>query len=521
MGGRRERRDLRAAPSLGAPRAGRPGEPRATGAPRGPPRRPPRAGPRRRRGRASPRRHPTCGSRMPAPTCSRYVVEKGSITVDGVSPHRRRRRSTTGSPSPSSRTPPRSPRWAARPRGRPGQPRGRRDGQVRRATARRLSGTGAGHATPRRTRSMTLVSRWSAQGPTESAFATIDDAVAADRPGRDRGRGRRRGPRERGRPDHGGRGRHAREDRLLRAPHLRASSARPLTGERLDELDIPLMVRDNTESQRTAFTYSSTTCHGTSTGISAADRAATIQALIDPGHTPRRPRPARATSSRCATPRAACSSGPATPRPRSTSPAWPGCTPPACSARSSTTTAPWPGSRTSMEFCEEHGLLMISIAELIRTAARTRSWSAGSPRPASPPAGATSPATSTSRVLDGEQHVAMVRGAVQGEDDVLVRVHSECLTGDVFGSLRCDCGVQLDAGDGEDRRRGPRRARLPAGPRGSRHRPRPQDPGLQPAGGGPRHRRGQRGARPAGRQPRVRHRRADPRRPRHHHDAAA
>ncbi|MBU3701876.1 MAG: GTP cyclohydrolase II, partial [Acidimicrobiia bacterium] len=47
-------------------------------------------------------------------------------------------------------------------------------------------------------------------------------------------------------------------------------------------------------------------------------------------------------------------------------------------------------------------------------------------------------------VLDGEQHVAMVKGAVQGEDNVLVRVHSECLTGDVFGSLRCDCGIQLD-----------------------------------------------------------------------------
>jgi 3,4-dihydroxy 2-butanone 4-phosphate synthase/GTP cyclohydrolase II len=48
-------------------------------------------------------------------------------------------------------------------------------------------------------------------------------------------------------------------------------------------------------------------------------------------------------------------------------------------------------------------------------------------------------------VLDGEQHVALVRGAVSGESNVLVRVHSECLTGDVFGSLRCDCGVQLDA----------------------------------------------------------------------------
>src|SRR6188508_1993510 len=57
----------------------------------------------------------------------------------------------------------------------------------------------------------------------------------------------------------------------------------PLTGDRLDELDIPLMVKDNTEAQRTAFTYSVDAMTGTSTGISAADRAATIQALIDPG----------------------------------------------------------------------------------------------------------------------------------------------------------------------------------------------------------------------------------------------
>ena len=60
----------------------------------------------------------------------------------------------------------------------------------------------------------------------------------------------------------------------------------PLTGERLDELEIPLMVRDNTESHRTAFTYSVDYVHGTSTGISAADRAATIQALIDPATRP-------------------------------------------------------------------------------------------------------------------------------------------------------------------------------------------------------------------------------------------
>ena len=101
-----------------------------------------------------------------------------------------------------------------------------------------------------------------------------------------------------------------------------------------------------------------------------------------------------------------------------------------------------------------------------------------------------------------------------------MRVHSECLTGDVFGSMRCDCGLQLDLAMEHDRRGGRGRRRVPARPRGPRHRPRPQDPRVHAAGPGPRHRRGQRGARLPRRLPRVRHRLADPRRPRRHHDAA-
>ena len=82
----------------------------------------------------------------------------------------------------------------------------------------------------------------------------------------------------------------------------------PMEGERLDELQLPLMVSgtENTEGQRTAFTVSVDARHGTTTGISAADRCTTVHALIDPATTRRRPRPARATSSRCATARAAC-----------------------------------------------------------------------------------------------------------------------------------------------------------------------------------------------------------------------
>ena len=88
-----------------------------------------------------------------------------------------------------------------------------------------------------------------------------------------------------------------------------------------------------------------------------------------------------------------------------------------------------------------------------------------------------------------------------------MRVHSECLTGDVFGSMRCDCGLQLDLGDGAHRRGGHGRGRVPARPRGPRHRPRPQDPCVHAAGPGPRHRRGQRRARLPRRLARVRHRR--------------
>ena len=94
-------------------------------------------------------------------------------------------------------------------------------------------------------------------------------------------------------------------------------------------------------------------------------------------------------------------------------------------------------------FADEHGLL-ISIADLVATGGRPRSWRAP-PRPASPRSGATSPATPTSRSSTASSTCAMVKGTVQGEDDVLVRVHSECLTGDVFGSLRCDCGAARPA----------------------------------------------------------------------------
>ena len=114
-------------------------------------------------------------------------------------------------------------------------------------------------------------------------------------------------------------------------------------------------------------------------------------------------------------------------------------------------------------------------------------------------------------LVDEKHHVALVKGEVAGRPDVLVRVHSECLTGDVFHSLRCDCGEQLEVGARDDRARGGGRAALPL-PGGPRDRAAEQAARLPPAGGRPRHRRSQRAPGPACRPARLRDRRADPRR---------
>ena len=98
------------------------------------------------------------------------------------------------------------------------------------------------------------------------------------------------------------------------------------------------------------------------------------------------------------------------------------------------------------KFAATHGLPLISIAELIRHRRRNEKLVRRVVRgPRSPPRRVTFTAHVYESTLDGEQHLALVMGDVAGEPDVLVRVHSECLTGDVFGSLRCDCGPQLRA----------------------------------------------------------------------------
>jgi 3,4-dihydroxy 2-butanone 4-phosphate synthase/GTP cyclohydrolase II len=219
----------------------------------------------------------------------------------------------------------------------------------------------------------------------------------------------------------------------------------PMTGERLDELDLPLMVSANTEANRTAFTVSVDTRHGTTTGISAADRAATIQALIDPATRPADlARPGHIFPLRY-------SQGGVLKRTGHTEAAvdlarMAGLYPAGvlCELVNA--------DKTDMaripeleEFCEEHGLVLISIADLVRYRRQQEKLVKRFVEARIPTAYGDFTCYAYESLIDGETHLALVKGAVQGEENVLVRMHSECLTGDVFSSLRCDCGPQLDA----------------------------------------------------------------------------
>jgi 3,4-dihydroxy 2-butanone 4-phosphate synthase / GTP cyclohydrolase II len=216
----------------------------------------------------------------------------------------------------------------------------------------------------------------------------------------------------------------------------------PLTGERLDELEIPLMVRENTESHRTAFTYSVDYLHGTSTGISASDRAATLRALTDPATTPLDlARPGHIFPLRYA-------EGGVLKRAGHTEAAvdlarMAGLYPAGVLCEIVNDDGTMARVPDLIDFCEEHGLLMISIAQLIKYRRQNEKLVKRIAEARIPTPWGDFTSYVYESVLDGEQHVAFAKGAVQGEDDVLVRVHSECLTGDVFHSLRCDCGVQL------------------------------------------------------------------------------
>ncbi|HLM19552.1 MAG TPA: bifunctional 3,4-dihydroxy-2-butanone-4-phosphate synthase/GTP cyclohydrolase II [Acidimicrobiia bacterium] len=218
----------------------------------------------------------------------------------------------------------------------------------------------------------------------------------------------------------------------------------PVEGPRLDELRLPLMVADNTESQRTAFTVSVDARLGTTTGISAADRSATVHALLDPATRPEDlARPGHIFPLRYR-------DGGVLKRAGHTEAAvdlarLAGRQPAGVLAEVVNDDGTMARMPRLEEFAEEHGLQLISIADLIRYRRHSEKLVRRVSEARIPTRHGDFTGFVFESLLDGTEHMAFVKGEVAGQENVLVRVHSECLTGDVFGSMRCDCGLQLDA----------------------------------------------------------------------------
>ncbi|MFM8483656.1 MAG: GTP cyclohydrolase II, partial [Actinomycetota bacterium] len=216
----------------------------------------------------------------------------------------------------------------------------------------------------------------------------------------------------------------------------------PLTGERCDDLRLPLMVEHNTESHRTAFTVSVDLIEGTSTGISASDRAATLQALADPtvgfaafarpGHVfPLRAREGgvlkRAGHTEAAVDLARMA----------------GLEPAGIICEITNDDGSMSRLPQLIDFCREHGLLLSSIAELIKFRRHHEKLVTRIGQAQVPTDWGVFTCTAFRSDLDDTEHLAFTIGDIDDGQPVLVRVHSECLTGDVFSSRRCDCGPQL------------------------------------------------------------------------------
>jgi 3,4-dihydroxy 2-butanone 4-phosphate synthase/GTP cyclohydrolase II len=214
----------------------------------------------------------------------------------------------------------------------------------------------------------------------------------------------------------------------------------PISGDRCDDLRLPLMVEHNTESHRTAFTVSVDLIEGTTTGISAADRAATLRALADPqesfasfarpGHIfPLRAREGgvlkRAGHTEAAVDLARMA----------------GLEPAGIICEIINDDGSMSRLPELIEFSRQHNLLLSSIADLIKY--RRHHEKLVTRVGQLPTDWGNFTCTAFKSDVDGTEHLAFSLGTVDDGQPVLVRVHSECLTGDVFSSRRCDCGAQL------------------------------------------------------------------------------
>jgi 3,4-dihydroxy 2-butanone 4-phosphate synthase/GTP cyclohydrolase II len=227
------------------------------------------------------------------------------------------------------------------------------------------------------------------------------------------------------------------------ATHGRGLICLPLTGERLDALRIPPMTSLNTSAQGTAFHVSIGAKGRITTGISAADRAVTVAAAIDPatqpddiampGHVfPLRAKPGgvleRAGHTEAAVDLARLA----------------GLAPAGVICEIMNADGTMARRPQLEEVARDHGLKMVTVADLIRYRRRTERLVERTSEVLMPTRFGEFRAYGYTSSVDSTTHVALVAGDVAGKSDVLVRVHSECLTGDVFHSLRCDCGAQLE-----------------------------------------------------------------------------
>ncbi|MGI8491459.1 MAG: bifunctional 3,4-dihydroxy-2-butanone-4-phosphate synthase/GTP cyclohydrolase II [Acidimicrobiales bacterium] len=217
-----------------------------------------------------------------------------------------------------------------------------------------------------------------------------------------------------------------------------------VTNQRADELELPLMVANNTEAQRTAFTVTVDARRGTSTGISAGDRAATVKALVDPATRPgdlARPGHLHVLRAR---------DGGVLKRAGHTEAVvdlarLAGLAPAGVLCEVVTEDGLEMARREELErFATKHGLLLVTIADLIRYRRRTERLVRRMAQARVPTEWGEFTCVAYQSLLDpADTHLAFVMGEIAGRQNVLVRVHSECLTGDVFASRRCDCGAQL------------------------------------------------------------------------------
>jgi len=216
----------------------------------------------------------------------------------------------------------------------------------------------------------------------------------------------------------------------------------PIMGDRLEELRIPMMVQDNTSRFSTAFTVSIEAKHGVTTGISAQDRATTIKTVINPatkpddiarpGHVfPIKARPGgvlvRAGHTEAVVDLARLA----------------GLYPAGVICEIMNEDGSMARLRQLEEMAAKYNMKMVSVADLITYRRRHEKLVHRVAEAKLPTKYGEFTIMAYRSTIDPDEHVALVKGDVSTEEPVLVRVHSECLTGDVFGSLRCDCGQQM------------------------------------------------------------------------------